>query len=59
MKSAWNLHAFAISKVNGFAFKHSTIEWALYTDSTQHVFCYIPFLFFKYVLFVNKGQDLH
>ena len=30
-----------------------------YIDSTRHVFCYVPFFLFKYILFVNKGQDLH
>ena len=36
-----------------------TVFW-LYTDSTQHVLlCYVPFLFFKYILSVNRGQDIH
>ena len=30
-----------------------------YIQTLHNMFCYVPFLFFKYVLFVNKGQDLH
>ena len=34
-------------------------ERYIQTQHDMHAFCYVPFLFFEYVLFVNKGQDLH